>query len=108
MRRMYLIGFERLFQWTAWNPKPDERELLENQTKVIYITPESTVGLRGLLNLGSTCFMNCIIQALMHTPLLRDYFLAERHTCKVKAGCLVCELSYLFQVTISQINLNTI
>lgn len=35
----------------------------------------------------------------MHTPLLRDYFLAERHQCKKSTGsCLVCELSRLFQV----------
>lgn len=34
----------------------------------------------------------------MHTPLLRDYFLAERHQCNGSTGsCLVCELSRLFQ-----------
>ncbi len=42
----------------------------------------SIIGLRGLINLGNTCFMNCILQALTHTPSLRDYFLSDQHICK--------------------------
>lgn len=59
----------------------------------------SSIGLRGLLNLGSTCFMNCIVQALIHTPLLRDYFLSEQHECNLKltTKCLVCEVARVFQ-----------
>lgn len=43
--------------------------------------------------------MNCIVQALIHTPLLRDYFLSERHECSAKSSqrCLVCEVAKLFQ-----------
>ena len=41
----------------------------------------SYTGLRGLYNLGNTCFMNCIVQALVHTPVLRDYFLSDGHRC---------------------------
>jgi ubiquitin carboxyl-terminal hydrolase 22/27/51 len=39
----------------------------------------STIGLRGLINLGNTCFMSCIVQTLVHTPLLRDYFLSGKY-----------------------------
>ncbi|KAJ6219774.1 hypothetical protein RDWZM_005586 [Blomia tropicalis] len=54
-----------------------------------------TEGLLGLVNLGSTCFFNCVIQALLHTPIVRDYFLGQNHVCKFKNGsmCLLCELN---------------
>lgn len=45
--------------------------------------------------------MNTIVQALIHTPVLREYFLADKHVCQMsKEGneqCLVCELSRIFQ-----------
>ena len=44
--------------------------------------------------------MNCILQALIHTPMLRSYFLSDRHSCpstEDSHNCLMCEMSLLFQ-----------
>jgi len=95
----------RGLRYHPWRPPPAEVSLLKSHRKrkgfsTKSATVDSTLGLRGLINLGNTCFMSCIVQTLIHTPLLRDYFLSDRHVCLFQqegGQCIVCEVSRLFQ-----------
>ena len=58
-----------------------ERPWLENEQLLVtkYSKPAKCTGLRGILNLGNTCYLNVIVQSLIFNPLLQDYFLKGKH-----------------------------
>lgn len=93
-----------------WNPSSSESKILRGSNIYSLEYKSSIRGLRGLVNLGNTCFMNAIIQSLIHIPHLRDYFLTDQHICRYQVDginssngdnnmCLMCELSNIFQVS---------
>lgn len=65
--------------------------------------PISTRVPRGIHNLGATCFLSVILQSFLHNPLLRNYFLADRHNSDLcyKASpsdsCMACEVDAMFR-----------
>lgn len=67
-------------------------------TLMKFVAPDNDIGRRGLLNLGQTCYLNVILQAFIHNPLLRNYFLSDTHNhrlCKIR-DCVCCEMDKLF------------
>lgn len=43
-------------------------------------------GLRPFLNLSNTCFLSAVLQSFIHNPLLRAYFLSDRHNRHICAA----------------------
>lgn len=91
-----------------WSPSPKEIQALEGAESIacqgelfddgFSTFLSSSTGRRGLLNLGQTCFLNVVLQCLAHNPLLRNYFLSDKHNCrqcKIE-HCTSCEMDKLF------------
>ncbi|GAX78420.1 hypothetical protein CEUSTIGMA_g5862.t1 [Chlamydomonas eustigma] len=82
-----------------------QNERLKAEGMYLAVIPQCGVplGLKGINNLGNTCFMSCILQVMLNLPLLRTYFLGDGHRpgcCTQRAcgakPCLACEMDALF------------
>ena len=74
-----------------------KREILDDKfvDSLMYWRNENPPG-SGLNNLGNTCFLNSVLQCILYTPPLKNYFDFSDHTqtCKIKI-CLICEYGKL-------------
>ncbi|GIZ38394.1 hypothetical protein CKM354_000181200 [Cercospora kikuchii] len=73
----------------------NDKKLVSGNTAT---TPCAATGLRGLYNMGQTCFMSVILQSLIHNPFIRTYYLSEGHRsseCEREA-CTSCALDDMF------------
>ncbi|KAI8898250.1 hypothetical protein BC833DRAFT_648913 [Globomyces pollinis-pini] len=90
---------------SPWIPSATEVGLIQEYSKPgdctgTQLMLEFIIGIRGLRNMGSTCFMNTILQTILHNPMLKAHFLSDRHSIsqcpKDSATCMACQLDKLF------------
>jgi len=86
----------------TWVPTTSDLKDIDKRGQAVAHSP--TLGLRGMSNLGNTCFMSCVLQAMVRLTPLQEYFLGDRHSrhsCRDRRAdpstpCLGCEMRGVF------------
>ena len=45
----------------------------------IPLKTEKGSDVKGIINIGNTCYTGTVLQSLFHTPLLKNYFISESY-----------------------------
>lgn len=109
VRRDFFFSVSSLFTVLTAD-QVSKRKTHENSADELFVRsnaskrPCARQGVRGLWNLGQSCFMNVILQALLHDPILHTHFLGNGHQtqeCTIPdcVGCSVAEAFTEFNTT---------